>query len=950
MIGEIQALYVDDEPDLLELGKAFLNRLGDFSVTTIPSASKALVLMKLQVFDVIISDYQMPVMNGIEFLKNVRNSGNFIPFILFTGKGREEVVIQALNEGADFYLQKGGDPRSQFAELAHKIRQAVRQRRLEASIRNLERRESDIISFLPDATFAIDTNGFVITWNQAMEKMSGISSSEMLGKGEYEYSRVFYNERRPMLIDLILHDDPDIRSRYPWIKQEGDRFSSEITLPHFHGGTGASFWFTASPLYDNQGMIVGAIESIREVTESKRAEEALRLDESRLEALLTLNLMIGEPESEIIHYALEEAVRLTQSEVGYIAFLNEGESVLTMHAWSEVAMEECQVREKSLVYPLDSTGLWGEPVRQRQPVVTNDYSAYNPLKKGIPKGHVHLTRHLGVPVFDGERIVAVVGVGNKHQKYSQSDIRQLELLIGGMWTIVQRKKAEITLLQKNEELQVAYEEIFSADEELRSNLDKLRDQSQELAENEHQFRAMASNIPGVVYRLVVQPDGRTEFTYISERCKEILGIDNELTTFSEEFNAHIDPEDREALLTSIQEAITKKTLWRFEGRYTRPSGDELWLKVVSNPVMEEGRFIFDGIIFDDTAWKRMDEFNRLLANMSDNVPASITIHDFDGNFLYANEETFRVHGYSREEFLSKNLHEIDMPESGHLIAERMRQLQVNGFLDFDVQHFHKNGTRIPLHVWVKLIDWDRKKVLLSVATDLTKHNQYDEVLHEANQKLRLLTSLTRHDLLNQLTVVKGCLVLALEESDPAIIQDCIARAKAAGDRVEQIIKFTKEYEEFGCLSNAWQRISPIIETVQNEVNPGNVIIDDKIPENLEVYVDFIIKKVFFNLLDNAIRHGEKVTIIRFSSYMELDDLIILCEDDGIGVPYDKKELIFEHGYGSHTGIGLFLSREALSITGLSIRECGEPETGARFEILVPNGKFRFNSPDISDLH
>lgn len=940
----IQALYVDDEPDLLLLGKLFLEKSG-ITVTTIAGASEAIDLVRDRSFDVIISDYQMPVMDGIEFLKNVRSSGNTIPFILFTGRGREEVVIQALNEGADFYLQKGGDPRSQFTELAHKIRLAVRQRNLEASVRNHERREADILNFLPDATFAIDTTGIVITWNNAMVKMSGISSSEMLGKGDHEYGFALYRERRPMLIDLVLHDDPGIRSLYPWIKQEGDRISSEITLPHFHENAGASFWFTASPLYDNQGEIVGAIESIREITESKRAEEALRFDESRLEALLKLNLMIGEPEYNITHYALEEAVRLTQSEVGYIAFLNEDESVLTMHAWSDVAMEECQVQEKPLIYPLVTTGLWGEPVRQRQPVITNDYAADNLLKKGIPNGHVHIIRHLGVPIFDGERIVSVVGVGNKQEMYGPSDIRQLELLIGGMWTIIQRKKAEQTLLKNHEELQAAYEEIYAADEELRTNLDKLQETTQELADREHLLHAMASNIPGVVYRLVVQPDGKTEFTYISERCKEILGIDNNLATFSESFNKHINPEDLEPLLTSIQEAFTSQSLWRFEGQYTRPSGEKIWIKIVSNPVIEDGKYIFDGIIFDDTAWKRLDEFNRLLANMSDNAPASITIHDFDGNFLYANEHTFRLHGYTREEFLSKNLHEIDVPESEHLIVERMKQLKVNGVLDFDVWHFHKNGTRIPLHIWVKIIDWEGKKVQLSIATDLTEHKQYEESLHEANQKLRLLTSITRHDVLNQLAIVKGCHVLAMEESDPAIIKECILRAKSAGDRLEQTIEFTKEYEDFGVVSSAWQRISPIIQAIQHELNLGKIIVDNQITENVEIYADPILKKVFITLFDNTIRHGKNVTTIRVSSFMQNNDLIIRYEDDGIGIPLSEKELIFDHGYGSHTGIGLFLSKEILSITGLSIRECGEPGKGAVFEILVPNEKFRILETD-----
>ncbi len=128
-------IYIDDEPDLLELGKLFLESTGDFTVTTALSGNEGLSRLAHQGFDAIVSDYQMPEMNGIDFLKNVRKSYGTIPFILFTGRGREEVVIEAINNGADFYLQKGGDPEAQFAELAHKLRQAVTRRKAQEELR-----------------------------------------------------------------------------------------------------------------------------------------------------------------------------------------------------------------------------------------------------------------------------------------------------------------------------------------------------------------------------------------------------------------------------------------------------------------------------------------------------------------------------------------------------------------------------------------------------------------------------------------------------------------------------------------------------------------------------------------------------------------------------------------------------------------------------------------------
>jgi CheY-like chemotaxis protein len=138
MRDKLRVLYVDDEPGLLEIGKMFLEQVGEFSVVTIYSASSALDLLKQERFDVIISDYQMPGMDGIQFLIEVRTKFGQVPFILFTGKGREEVVIQAINSGADFYLQKGGVPGAQFAELAHKIRQATFRRQAEEDLANAQ--------------------------------------------------------------------------------------------------------------------------------------------------------------------------------------------------------------------------------------------------------------------------------------------------------------------------------------------------------------------------------------------------------------------------------------------------------------------------------------------------------------------------------------------------------------------------------------------------------------------------------------------------------------------------------------------------------------------------------------------------------------------------------------------------------------------------------------------
>lgn len=201
------------------------------------------------------------------------------------------------------------------------------------------------------------------------------------------------------------------------------------------------------------------IQQARDIAERKKIEEQARLNENRLETLLTLGRMLERPLKEIVDFTLEKAVELTGSKLGYLAFLNEDETVLTMHSWSRSAMEECKMCNFSLVYEVSATGLWGEAVRQRKPVITNDYERDNPAKKGYPRGHIELKRHMNLPVFSGNKIVALAGVGNKKDEYDYLDVRHLTLLMEGMWGLLQRKNSEEIIKRQIFELEAKNAEL-----------------------------------------------------------------------------------------------------------------------------------------------------------------------------------------------------------------------------------------------------------------------------------------------------------------------------------------------------------------------------------------------------------------------------------------------------------------------------------------------------------
>lgn len=176
-------LYVDDEPALLDIGKIFLEASGEFTVTTINSAERALSELSKRSFDAIVSDYQMPAMNGLTFLKKIRAAGNPVPFIIFTGQGREEIVIEAINAGADFYLQKGGAEKAQFAELAHKIKRAIEHKKALHDLHASEKKFRMLVENSFDGIIITDPAGNILFANNAAKEMAKAGSiEEIIGK------------------------------------------------------------------------------------------------------------------------------------------------------------------------------------------------------------------------------------------------------------------------------------------------------------------------------------------------------------------------------------------------------------------------------------------------------------------------------------------------------------------------------------------------------------------------------------------------------------------------------------------------------------------------------------------------------------------------------------------------------------------------------------------------
>jgi len=218
----------------------------------------------------------------------------------------------------------------------------------------------------------------------------------------------------------------------------------------------------------------------------------------------------------------------------------------------------------------------------------------------------------------------------------------------------------------------------------------------------------------------------------------------------------------------------------------------------------------------------------------------------------------------------------------------------------------------------------------------------EKSLIAANKKLNLLSTITRHDIKNQLAVLLPYIsITRMLTEDPELIKTFDKEETVANIILEQI-SFTADYEEIGVKSATWQNVEEILKKSESGLQFGSINMKFNC-SGLDVYADPLLEKVFYNLMENSLKYGgEKLTFITIFSQQKGEDYQILYEDDGTGISTDDKKYLFRKGFGRHTGLGLFLSREILSITGITINETGVPENGVRLEITVPKGQWKLS--------
>jgi DNA-binding response OmpR family regulator len=259
-------LVIDDEPLMLDSARAFLERFGNMKVQTALSAKEALGILMNTTFDALVVDYYLPEITGIELLKILRTKGDTTPVIIFTGVGRENAAIEALNNGADFFLKKGESPSSEFRELVHMINRAAERRQVGRSLGASQKLLEETVNFFPEAAYAIDRETKVVAWNSAMEALTGVAAKEVLGKGDGAYAIPFFGKKSPMLTDLVFQNDEAITGRNYTIIDRNESTICAWTVTRGNDGAERVLWMKAAALHDTKGAFIASIGTVRDIT------------------------------------------------------------------------------------------------------------------------------------------------------------------------------------------------------------------------------------------------------------------------------------------------------------------------------------------------------------------------------------------------------------------------------------------------------------------------------------------------------------------------------------------------------------------------------------------------------------------------------------------------------------------------------------------------------------
>ena len=467
-----------------------------------------------------------------------------------------------------------------------------------------------------------------------------------------------------------------------------------------------------------------------------------------------------------------------------------------------------------------------------------------------------------------------------------------------------------------------------------------------LVDSEGLYKTLAESSPDMIYFV----DREGIIRYVSPRAAQAFGH-TPADLIGKSINAIFPPDVARHHMDEITGVMTSGQPKQLEVIEPHPDGDH-WMSARLSPVKDaEGNVTgVLGISTDITDRKQAEEAMReseekyrlLFEQASDCILILEAEGENRGKIIAANMKAAQMHGYSIDEMLTKNIADLDSPKSRTAVPDRFIQIFNNRRLTGEATHIRKDGTEFPIDINAGLLTLGAKKYILAIDRDISLRKQQEKALKIANQKLQLMNIVAWHDIQNKITGLRGYVELSQDMIDNEMVKKYLKTEEDILRVIDRQIQYTKEYQQIGVQASQWVNIPQTIKNVlmYKTLGPVKAVIDIS---DLEIYCDPIIERVFSHLIDNTLQHGQTVTEIRIHCHETAEGLALVYEDNGVGIPEHKKLNLFKQEVAKFSGFSMFFIHDLLEISDMSIRETGEPGKGARFEIAVPNGMYRFTS-------
>lgn len=965
----IHVLLVDDEVDLLRVSKQCLETQGSFQVDTASSVDEALEKMKKQTFDVLISDYQMPGKDGLEFLETLRKNGNSSPFILFTGKGREEVAVKAFNLGADQYLNKTGDPETVYRELEHAIQKTVEQKKAERALETLGERYGRLFESAVEGILINGFDGRISSLNPAAASILGYDSpKELIGKPAVE-----------------LYADPDSRARLlQELMEKGYVKERELTWKR-KDGTLIEILASVTVRKDEKGNLVQTEGIIREVSERKRSERLLRESEEKYRKLFdeaidaifladaetgilidcnrAASELVGREKPDLIgkHQRILHPPEETKGEfhAAFKQHLKEKEGQILETQVVTKSGEIKYVAIKGNLFELQGKkmlqGIFRDITERKkmEETLLKSGAKYRALVEQSMQGIVIACAQGSIPhiVFANPAMSKILG-------YSVEELTSLspqqtmglvhpddrELFFGRFKDRLEGKPTppqyEVRGIRKDGtpvglELSSACIEYDgqSAVQAMFTDITERKKTENAIRENNQKFEGLFRRNPEAAVYL----DLNFKIVDMNPRFCQLFGYSAEEVK-DKNINDVVAPEN----MREEAEGLDKDAKKGYASHNTvrkRKDGSLVPVSISAAPVTFENNLLgYVGIYKDISDLKKAQEeseesrkhFQMLFELMADPV----AVVDGRGEILEVTQKVEEITGFKREELVGKNLMKVEMfgvKTKAVMIknlAKRMIGMHVQ---PYEVEVLKKDGGKLMYEINAAKVNYKGKPADLVVFRDILERKNLEE-------KLRVVGSLTRHDVRNKLSAVTGNAYLLkrkLAENPEALEQ--LNDMENAVRNVEAIFEFARTYEKLGVEQLVNMNVGKVVDEAASLFPDLKGIGIANECEGLTVLADSLLRQLFYNLIDDSLKYGEKLTQIRVRYEKFEDKLKLIYEDDGVGISKDVKAKLFTEGFttGKGSGYGLYLIGRMMAVYGWIMHETGAHGEGAQFTISIP---------------